>query len=83
MFLINMRKSYFSRRLLSQEFVVNVGDNLGQTGQVAYTAHCSAIKDEAEITFTVAAVVDVIFISNAEGGGRQISLESFVFAIDG
>lgn len=62
--------------------MVNVGDNLGQTGEVAYTAHCSAIQDETEVSFTVAAVVDVTFVSAEGGGGRQIPTESFVFAID-
>jgi hypothetical protein len=85
-FLINTRKVLFNRRLLSQSFVVNIGDSLGQTGQVAHSAKISAVQDGVEATASIVSVAEIIFVKNPNevgGGHREILMKSFVFAVDG
>ena len=85
-FLVNTRKTLFNRRLLSQSFIVNIGDNLGQTGQVAHSAKISAIQDGVEATASIVSIAEIIFVTDSTevgGGHREILMENFVFAVDG
>jgi hypothetical protein len=84
-FLVNARKMLFNRRLSSQSYIVNIGDNLGQTGQVAHSAKISAIQDGVEATASIVSIAEIIFVTDSAemgGGHREILMKSFVFAVD-
>ena len=68
---------------MSQESTINLGDSRGRTGRVAHLSHISAVKEGVEVIFDIASIVSVVFhedVKEANGGHRQILMESFVFA---
>lgn len=82
-FTSNIRKTISNRRLIKQSFVVNVGDSLGRTGQVAWEAKISGIIDGVDAIGSIVSVAQIIFAKDTAevGGHRQILMKNNVFVI--
>ena len=84
-YVVRSREELSNRRLVSQSCIVNVGDSIGRTGQVAHTARGTAIQRGVSVAFTIVSVADISFHSNVKeklDGHRQISIQSFVRGIE-
>jgi hypothetical protein len=81
-FVVQTRREISNRRLLNQSCIVNVGDEQGNTGQVAHTARGAGIREGVAVTFTVVSVAEVIWVGTLSGGHRQIIVQSFVRGLE-
>jgi hypothetical protein len=64
---------------------VNIGDSLGQTGQVAHEAKISAVRNGVEVMASIVSVAEIVFVKDEDkvgDGHRQILMKSFVFTVD-
>ncbi|KUJ15852.1 uncharacterized protein LY89DRAFT_734998 [Mollisia scopiformis] len=78
-FTSNLRSDISDRRLVSESFVVMVGDPEGLTGTVAHSFQFTGTQAAENMKSSVVAVVNV---SLDEEQQRKIKMESFVFRTD-
>lgn len=78
-FTANLRSTVSDRRLVSESFVVMVGDPEGRTGTVAHSFQLTGSQAAEDVKLTIVAVVKVELNEKLQ---RLIKMESFVFKTD-